>query len=419
MAKRKRNSDDTILVPEQDPEIQELDILEFSPAEVEAEVEVEVEAEESVLEFAIEAEDSELGLIDEDITIAAGTELDNFESVSIEDVEFIEDARLESIVESILFASDRPVSLAALKLIFKATNVKTDKIKRALELLAVEYASAGRGVTLEEVPGGYQLRTKVDNLEFLRGNLKTRTFKLSGPALEVLSITAYKQPIVKAEIDQIRGVESGHLLRALMEKGLVNFEGKSELPGRPMQYGTTKKFLEIFGLRNLKELPTLSQIDELLPEGIGEEENLAKPRLSDISETLASTSASSYSQGEEDLEKIQSQLQEISTSSEFFEIEKQKQKEKRDLEKAQNIREALTVGESVANRDLNWLKRYDEALMRGKVDQFEKEEIATVTTSDVSADVVDVFAEDSEEPHLDDEIPYTADAEDIDEDASP
>ena len=167
------------------------------------------------------------------------------ESAAIEEVQFVEDEQLESIIESVLFASDRPVSLASLKLVFKGTNIKGDRIKKCLDRLAVEYAGSRRGVTLEEVPGGFQLRTKVDNLTFLRGNLKARVFRLSGPALEVLSITAYKQPIIKSEIDQIRGVESGHLLRALMEKGLVNFEGKSEMPGRPMQYGTTKKFLEI------------------------------------------------------------------------------------------------------------------------------------------------------------------------------
>ena len=353
-----------------------------------------------------------------------GTELGAFESAPIEEVHFVEDERLESIIESILFASDRPVSLASLKLIFKGTNVKGDRIKRTLERLAVEYAGSTRGVTLEEVPGGYQLRTKIDNLEFLRGNLKARVFKLSGPALEVLSILAYKQPVIKAEIDQIRGVESGHLLRALMEKGLANFEGKSDFPGRPMQYGTTKKFLEIFGLRNLKELPTLSQIDELLPEGIGEEELPAKPMLSDITDGLATSVGNSYSQGEEELEKIQSQLEDITTSSDFFEQEKIRQRQKKDLEKAQNIREALAVNEAVSTRDLNWLKRYDEALARG-------EDLATQPAStevsaeggtadshlssrseDVGDRDEDNDKEDDDVPHIEDEIPFELEADD-------
>lgn len=295
-----------------------------------------------------------------------GTELDSFESAEIEETEFVEDERVESIIESILFASDRPVGLGALKLVFKGTNVRTDKIKRTLDQLAVEYAGGRRGVTLEEVPGGWQLRTKIDNMDFLRRTLKTRAFRLSGPALEVLSIVAYKQPMVKHELDEIRGVESGHLLRALMEKNLVTFVGKSDLPGRPMQYGTTRRFLEIFGLRNLKELPTLSQIDELLPEGIGEEEEVKKPVLADVTDAMSEQIATgAYSTGEEELQKIQDQLEQISTSSEFFEREKIRQREERDKARAQDIRDAMTMGEPVPTRDVNWLKKYDEAIAAG------------------------------------------------------
>lgn len=293
-----------------------------------------------------------------------GTELDAFEAANIEDIQFVEDEALDSIIESILFASDRPVSLAAIKMVFKGTNVRTDKIKKALDRLASELAENSRGVSLEEAPGGYQLRTKIDNMKFISRTLKARSFRLSGPALEVMAIVAYKQPIIKSEIDQIRGVESGHLLRALMEKGLVTFGDKSELPGKPMTYETTKKFLEIFSLRNLKELPTLSQIDELLPEGITEEEE-AKPTLATITESMAEQTVSTYSQGEEELTKITDELSVISVSSDFFEQEKQRQKEKREEEKAQGIREAILVGEVVSNRDRNWLARYDEAKMLG------------------------------------------------------
>lgn len=310
-----------------------------------------------------------------------GTELDGFEAASIEELEFVEDERLDSILESIFFASDRPVSMNSLKLVFKGTNIKGDKLRRSLDRLAVELASGTRGITLEEVPGGFQLRTKIDNMQFLTRTLKARPFKLSGPALEVLAIVAYKQPVIKHEIDEIRGVESGHLLRALMEKGLVNFEGKSDLPGKPMNYATTKKFLEIFGLRNLKELPTLSQIDELLPEGMTEEE--AKPTLGQVSDSLAQTILSSYSEGEDELMKISSQLDSIATSSDFFEQEKVRQRQKRDEEKAQNIREALAMDEAVSNRDKNWLQRYDEALLAGTADQFSaKDAVAIVAVSD-------------------------------------
>lgn len=312
--------------------------------------------------FLPDAEEAEISA-EADLSMAdvEGTELDGFESAQIEDLEFVEEEQIESIIESILFASDRPVSFASIQQVFKGTTVKKDKIRRALDAIAVEYAGGRRGVTLEEVTGGYQIRTKVDNMNFLKRTVKTRAFKLSGPALETLAIVAYKQPVVKMEIDQIRGVESGHLLRALMEKGLVNFEGKAEnLPGKPMQYGTTRRFLEIFGLRNLKELPTLSQIDELLPEGIGEEAE-EKPTLAMVTDSMATEIKDvSYSQGEEELGQIEEQLTSISTSSEFFEQEKQRQKMKRDEEKAQDIRDAMAVGEDVSKRDLNWLKRFEE-----------------------------------------------------------
>jgi len=287
-----------------------------------------------------------------------GSELEAFESAEIEEKIFIEDERAESIIESLLFASDKPVSLATLRELFKDTNIEKAHIKRILDRLAVEYAGARRGVVLEEVTGGFQLRTKVDNMSFLRRLLKGRSFKLSGPALEVLSIVAYKQPVIKSEIDEIRGVESGHLLRALMEKGLVNFEGKSDLPGRPMLYATTKKFLEIFGLRNLKELPTLSQIDELLPEGIGAEEE-KKEKLSDITETMAQSVTGTYSEGEEELEKIQSELQQVDTTTAFFEEEKKRIKDEENRQRAQDLREAIAVGETVDPKDLKWLAKYE------------------------------------------------------------
>lgn len=288
-----------------------------------------------------------------------GTELESFESAQIEELEFITEDQLQSVVESILFATDRPVSMATIKQVFVGTNVTNARIKATIEALKSYYASSKSGVTLEDIGSGFQLRTKLDNMEFLRRSLKARPFKLSGPALEVLAIVAYKQPIIKSEIDEIRGVESGHLLRALMEKNLCTFGGKSDLPGKPMLYETTRKFLEIFSLRNLKELPTLSQIDELIPEGIGDEAD-EKPKLHDITDGLAQHVGTTYSEGEEELNKITGQLEEIQTSTDFFEQEKQRQREQKDAEKAQNIRDALAVGETVSSRDANWLKRYDE-----------------------------------------------------------
>lgn len=279
------------------------------------------------------------------------------EEIPDEPTEFIDHDKLVSIVESLLFSTDKPVSLATFKALFKGSNIRTKDIMRALDQLASSYAAAERGVTLEEIHGGYQLRTKVDNTEYLRRLAKVRPFRLSGPALEVLAIAAYKQPITKTEVDQIRGVESGHLMRALMERGMVGFGEKSDLPGRPMTYVTTRKFLETFGLRNLKELPTLAEIDDLLPEGIGGEEE--KETLSDLTSAMSNEISSSYSVGEEELQDISESLKVIDTTSEFFEQEKVRQRVERDRDRAQDIRERITVGEEVEEKDRRWLARYE------------------------------------------------------------
>lgn len=305
--------------------------------------------------------------------------------------EFIDSFRLLSALEALLFATDKPMSLAMMKQAFIGTTVDTKTLKKALEELQVICADPTRGVTLEEVNGGWQFRTKLDNMDFLKKVAKVRPFKLSGPALEVLSIIAYKQPIIKNEMDQIRGVESGHLVRALMEKGLVSFDGKTELPGKPMAYQTTRKFLEIFGLRNLHELPTLSEIDNLLPEGIGDEEE--KETLSDVTASMAQAVMSTYSEGEEELFEISEKIGAIDTSSEFFEQEKVRQKQKREREKAEDIREAMTMGEPVEKRDVKWLERYEAQLALAAA--------ALVAPAEASADEGAAVAETMPEVALD------------------
>lgn len=287
------------------------------------------------------------------------SELGAFESAEIEDVDTISANEIRSIVESVLFTTDKPISIALIKQAFKGTQVKSKDIREALTALSEEYLNSSRGFTLDEIAGGFQLRSKPENMKYLRQSVKARAFKLSGPALEVLSIVAYKQPVTKAQIDEIRGVESGHLLRALMEKHLLTFGERSDLPGKPMFYETARKFLEIFGLRNLQELPSLHEIEQLIPEGIGEEEK--KETLADLTGELSAATTESYSVGEEELLKITDELSQITTSSEFFEKEKERMREKRDSERAQSIREAILVGETVEDKDRRWLDHFEAA----------------------------------------------------------
>ena len=307
------------------------------------------------------------------------SELSEYESGEVEDLEFLGTEEISSIIESLLFANDKPVSFKTIKDCFKGTQVKVSQVKKSIELLKVDYASPARGFTLEEVTNGYQLRTKADNLKYLKGAVKVKSFKLSGPALEVLSILAYKQPCIKHEVDEIRGVESGHLIRGLMERGLLTFAGKSELPGKPMYYATTRKFLEIFGLRNLNELPSLSEIDDLIPEGIGDELD-KKESLGDVAEDLSQqTELTSYSSGEEELEAINTSLTSISTTTDFFEQEKIRLREERERLKAEDIQQAIELEEEVDDKDRRWLERYKsikiekEALSQAKEEKKQSE----------------------------------------------
>ncbi len=310
------------------------------------------------------------------------------------DAIFVDSFQLLSVLESLFFVSEKPMSLATLKQVFHNSNVDTKMLKKAIEEMQMIYADPTRGVTLEEVTGGWQFRTKLDNMDFLKKISKARPFRLSGPALEVLSIIAYKQPIIKNEVDQIRGVESGHLVRALMEKGLVSFEGKTDLPGKPMAYSTTRKFLEIFGLRNLQELPSLSEIDQLLPEGIGEEQE--KETLSDVTSNMSQALMSSYSEGEEELSHITEKINSIDTSSEFFEQEKQRQKEKRERERAEDIREAMAVGELVEAKDVKWLERYETQVALAQATAQKAEEMAPVSLEEIVISEKNNAPEDSE-----------------------
>jgi segregation and condensation protein B len=312
-----------------------------------------------------------------------GTELEGFEAAEIEDVEQLSPEQVQSIVESVLFATDKPLSIAVIKQAFKGTQVRSKDIREALHALQKDYNDSFRGFSLDEVGGGFQMRTKAENMKYLRQSVKARPFRLSGPALEVMSIVAYKQPVTKSQIDEIRGVESGHLLRALMEKSLVTFGERSELPGKPMFYETTRKFLEIFSLRNLQELPSLHEIDQLIPEGIGEVED--KETLGDLTDELSQEAGKTYSEAEDELLKITDELGAITTSSEFFEKEKERMRERRDLERAQNLREAVLVGEAIDAKDRKWLERYEASQIEQAANDAEVSMVVDGITDDEAA----------------------------------
>ncbi|MCX5647802.1 MAG: SMC-Scp complex subunit ScpB [Planctomycetota bacterium] len=167
---------------------------------------------------------------------------------------------LKTIVEAILFASDQPVSADRLA-DAAGEDVAVGMVKRCVEELLADYDAQGRAFTIEEVAGGYQLFTRPEYNKYLKPLVRARQqARLTQAALETLAIIAYKQPVARAEVEDIRGVACGDMIRALMEKGLVRIAGRSEQLGRALLYGTTKKFLQAFGLSSVKDLPDSKQL---------------------------------------------------------------------------------------------------------------------------------------------------------------
>ena len=173
----------------------------------------------------------------------------------------MEEERLKSILEGLLFAAGEPVSIGRLQSAIE--EVPRAEIQKVLGAMGAEYATNNRGISLEEVAGGYQLRTLKEHAHYVRKLLAAKPPRLSRPLLETVAIVAYRQPITRPEIEQLRGVDSGGVLETLLERRLVKIAGRKEAPGRPMMYATTPEFLETFGLKDLESLPDLKEFQEI------------------------------------------------------------------------------------------------------------------------------------------------------------
>jgi len=177
----------------------------------------------------------------------------------------VEQEEIKAIIENILLAADQPVSETQFKNLL-GDEVEKVSFKPVLEELVDEYSS--RNLQILQVAEGYQLCTRHDYSDWVRKFLKfDKTTKLSQPSLDTLAIIAYKQPLTKAEVEEIRGVDSSGVVRTLLEKKVISPGGRKKVPGRPIMYRTTRKFLEYFGLRDLSDLPTLEDFKESELEG--------------------------------------------------------------------------------------------------------------------------------------------------------
>ena len=176
--------------------------------------------------------------------------------------ETLQGQELAAVLEALLFVSAEPIPLARLASVIG--TVSKAEVEQALKILQQQLEQEGRGIQLVKLAGGYRLVTKPDYAPWLKRLDKAKAAqKLSRSALESLAIIAYKQPLVRAEIEEIRGVETSGVIRTLLERKLVRIVGRKEVPGRPIMYGTTKFFLEHFGLQDLSQLPPLREFKEL------------------------------------------------------------------------------------------------------------------------------------------------------------
>jgi segregation and condensation protein B len=173
------------------------------------------------------------------------------------------DSEQRRIAEALILASPDPVPAARLaSVIPRCTPARA---RTLVDALNAEYAEQERAFEICEVAGGYQVRTLAEHASYLQRLQPVRPFRLSQAALETLAIAAYRQPVTRAEVEYVRGVDAGAVLRSLLERKLLRIAGHREVAGRPLLYATTRRFLEVFGLARLEDLPTLRDIEEIAP----------------------------------------------------------------------------------------------------------------------------------------------------------
>jgi len=174
---------------------------------------------------------------------------------------------LKPLIEALIFAADRPINIDRLMNIVECES--RDEVKSAVAELMTEYNDGGRGLVITLVAGGYQMRTRPGFAAWVRKLANIRLARLSRAAMETIAIIAYRQPITRGEVEAVRGVDSGGVLKTLLDKRLIKVVGKKDIPGKPSVYGTTREFLEAFELKDLSSLPNLRELEEV-EESVGE-----------------------------------------------------------------------------------------------------------------------------------------------------
>ncbi|MFA5167676.1 MAG: SMC-Scp complex subunit ScpB [Candidatus Omnitrophota bacterium] len=222
-----------------------------------------------------------------------GAQKFQIESLHEEDLQDPKKAKL--VVEALIFASSKPLTPAEIRKVTKVLTV--GQIEKIVAELKEDYQKTGRCFELLEIAGGYELSTRREFAPWiLKIELQRKARQATQSALETLAILAYKQPLTRAEIEALRGVDTSGVLNTLMEKNFIRITGKKEVPGRPFMYGTTEKFLEHFGLKELRDLPSIDEIRQMVDSSVKKEELIGAKKIVDMPKD--GMSQSSAPQGE-------------------------------------------------------------------------------------------------------------------------
>jgi segregation and condensation protein B len=254
---------------------------------------------------------------------------------------------MESCIEALLFMLDKPASEKRL-LELLGENADKNLFKKAIQSLQTRYQATNHGIEIVEIAGGFQLRTKAGRAHLAKQLSRIQTHRLSSGAMETLALIAYRQPMMKEDIDRVRGVDSSYFIYGLLEKKLVKIVGRSELPGRPMLYGTTDEFLELFSLKDLTSMPALREVESMIPQLTAEKSSEEDPKIKamrDMVEKMNSDGSNQLGYNPKDDDKILREIQEhvksIPTSTPYLDQQKEIEKQTREAAKSAEIQPSL------------------------------------------------------------------------------
>jgi segregation and condensation protein B len=240
-------------------------------------------------------------------------------------------AEMESCLETLLFMMDKPAPVAKLRELL-GPEMSLNVFQEALTSLQKRYEAVSHGIELVQVAGGYQFRTKPGRAALAKKLARIQVQRLSSGAMETLAIVAYKQPVLKDEIDKIRGVDSSHFIRGLLDRKLIQISGRSELPGRPMLYSTTQDFLELFGLKELAAMPSLREIEQMVPSSqvkTGDEDPRVREMrrlVGQMNTDTSTTLAYNPKEDEQILKDIREKVSSIPTSTPYLDAQREAEK---------------------------------------------------------------------------------------------